>query len=112
MSVSKTSFFQGIVSLLTEMSKTFTGLSKKVDKLEESHEKKKSQLEDLELKMETIIKQHIEMINQIRHVTMLQSDIAKQIVNQHEETENLYKALGLKKDLSYYSFNLHKHEGH
>ena len=112
MSASKTSFFQGIVSLLTEMSKTFTGLSKKVNKLEVSQVEKKLQIEELELKIEMIIKQHIEMINQIRHVTMLQSDIAKQIVNQYEETEKLYKALGLKKDLSYYSFNLHKHEGH
>jgi hypothetical protein len=69
-------------------------------------------VELLELKMDAIIKQHLEMINQIKHVTVLQADIAKQIVIQHETTEELYKALGLKKDLSYYSFKLYNQEGH
>ena len=35
-----------------------------------------------------------------------------QVVKQHSETESLYKALGLKKDLSYYSFNLMNEEEH
>ena len=94
------------------MSKTFIKLSKRVDKIEEKQQAKTLQIETLELKMETIIKQHLEMISQIRHITTLQGDIAKQIVVQHEETDQLYKALGLKKALSYYSFNLHNEQGH
>lgn len=62
--------------------------------------------------MELIIKQHLEVVDQIKQISMLQADIAKQIINQHEDTEQLYKALGLKKDLSYYSFNTHLKEGH
>ena len=61
---------------------------------------------------EIMVKQHLDMIEQIKSISLLQADIAKQIVNQHEETDQLYKALGLKKDLSYYSFNLHNEEGH
>ena len=61
---------------------------------------------------EIMVKQHLDMIEQIKSISLLQADIAKQIVNQHEETDQLYKALGLKKDLSYYSFNLYNEEGH
>ena len=61
---------------------------------------------------EIMVKQHLDMIEQIKSISLLQADIAKQIVNQHEEPDQLYKALGLKKDLSYYSFNLHNEEGH
>jgi len=43
---------------------------------------------------------------------MLQTDIANQILQQHESVEELYKALGLKKDLSYYSFDLMNQEEH
>ena len=38
--------------------------------------------------------------------------IAQQAVHQHESLEELYKALGLKKDLSYYSFNMMDAEEH
>ena len=62
--------------------------------------------------MEEIIKQHELIVKQLGQVSMLQADIAKQVVLQHDETEALMKGLGLKKDLSYYSFNLHKEKGH
>jgi len=62
--------------------------------------------------MELIVTQHLELVKQIKMISMLQSDIANQVVQQHENTEQLYKALGLKKDLSYYSFNLQNEEGH
>ena len=62
--------------------------------------------------MEIIVQQHVEMMHQMKMIGMLQTDIASQIVKQHEETEGLYKALGLKKDLSYYSFNLMNEEEH
>ena len=70
------------------------------------------QLQRIEQTNEIIVKQHLDMIDQLKSISLLQTDIAKQIVNQHEETDQLYKALGLKKDLSYYSFNLHNEEGH
>jgi len=105
MSASKTNFFQGIVSLLTEMSKTFTSLSKRVEKNEEKLQKTEAQLD-------IIIKQHVDLVKQIKMISMLQTDIANQILQQHESVEELYKALGLKKDLSYYSFDLMNQEEH
>ena len=51
-------------------------------------------------------------IKNVKSITQIQGDIAKQIVNQHEEMEQLLKGLGLKKDLSYYSYNIMEQEGH
>lgn len=62
--------------------------------------------------MEVVIKQHIDLISQVKQITGLQSDIAIQVMQQHEELDSILKGLGLKKDLSYYSFNLHKERGH
>jgi len=62
--------------------------------------------------MDIIIKQHIDLVKQIKMISMLQTDIANQIIHQHESVEELYKALGLKKDLSHYSFNLMNEEEH
>ena len=45
-------------------------------------------------------------------LSTLQGDIAKQVVQQNEEVQALYLALGLKKDLSYYSFNIMNEEEH
>ena len=105
MSASKTNFFQGIVSLLKEMSKIFTDLSKRV-----VHNEKK--IQKAESEMEIMITQHVEIIKQLKMVSNLQSEVAQQVVKQHEDTEALYKALGLKKDLSYYSFNMLNEEEH
>lgn len=55
---------------------------------------------------ELLVKQHLEIISQIKQLSTIQSELAQQVVNQHEDMENLYKVLGLKKDLSYYSFNM------
>ena len=51
-------------------------------------------------------------VKNVKSITQIQGDIAKQIVNQHEEMEQLLKGLGLKKDLSYYSYNIMEQEGH
>ena len=80
-----------------------------VEKIQENHSTK---LESVNVKMEIIVKQHLELIASVRGITQVQGDIAKQIVNQHEELDQLYKALGLKKDLSYYSYNIMDQEGH
>lgn len=112
MSASKTNLLQGIALILKEMWKTCTGLSKKVVNLEETQVKHTERLLKIEQTNEIMVKQHLDMIDQIKSISLLQADIAKQIVNQHEETDQLYKALGLKKDLSYYSFNLYNEEGH
>ena len=63
-------------------------------------------------KIETIVKQHVEIVTAIKSLSQVQSDIAQQVLSQHAETQELYKALGLKKDLSYYSYNLQNEEGH
>jgi len=112
MSVSKTNLFQGIALILKEMWKTCTSLSKKVVNLEETQVKHTERLLKIEQTNEIMVKQHLDIIDQVKQISMLQADIAKQIINQHEETDQLYKALGLKKDLSYYSFNLYNEEGH
>ena len=66
----------------------------------------------MEVKLDEVVRQHLEIVKQVKQISILQSDIAKQVINQHQETEALLKGLGLKKDLSYYSFNLHNEEGH
>ena len=60
----------------------------------------------LEQQLKLIAEQHAVMIKNVHSLSLLQQDIAKQIVQQHEEVQALYLALGLKKDLSYYSFNI------
>ena len=112
MSASKTNLFSGIILALKAMWKTCTNLSNRVEKIEALQETQQKKNQAVELQMELIIKQHLDIVDQIKHISMLQADIAKQIISQHEETEQLYKALGLKKDLAYYSFNTHQEEGH
>ena len=69
-------------------------------------EKKTLETKKLEDQMQLILEQHAQMIKNVHSLSMLQQDIAKQIVQQHQDVEALYLALGLKKDLSYYSFNM------
>ena len=108
MSASKTNFFQGIVSLLKEMSKTFTALSNRIENVE----KHLVETKKLEEQMQKLVEQHVVILKNINAVSSLQGDIAKQIVQQQEEVQALYLALGLKKDLSYYSFNILDAEEH
>ncbi len=108
MSASKTNFFQGIASLLKEMSKTFTDLSSRVEKLEEKVDETKKIEEQLIL----LAEQHSIILKSVHSLSTLQQDIAKQIVKQHQDVEALYLALGLKKDLSYYSFDMTNTEEH
>jgi len=69
-------------------------------------------VKEIEQQTEEIVRQHLQVIKQVSQISLLQSDIAKQVIAQHNETEALMKGLGLTKDLSYYSFNLHNEEGH
>ena len=108
MSASKTNFFHGIASLFKEMSKTFTDLSNRVVKLEEKVDETKKIEEQLVL----LAEQHALILKSVHQLSTLQQDIAKQIVQQHQDVEALYLALGLKKDLSYYSFNIMNEEEH
>ena len=112
MSASKTNFWQETILALKEMWKTCTNLSKKVILLDQNQQTNLEKIEFLELQIEEMIEQNKMVISQLAQVTQLQTDIAKQVVTQHHETEALMKGLGLKKDLSYYSFNLHQEEGH
>ena len=66
----------------------------------------------LEEQMEKLVEQHAVILKNISALSTLQGDIAKQIVQQQEEVQALYLALGLKKDLSYYSFNIMDGEEH
>lgn len=108
MSASKTNFFQGIASLLKEMSKTFTDLSKRVENLEE----KVTETKKIEDQLVLLAEQHSVILKSVHSLSTLQQDIAKQVVQQHQDVEALYLALGLKKDLSYYSFNIMDAEEH
>jgi len=108
MSASKTNFFHGIVSLLKEMSKTFTALSNRIESVE-NHLVETKKLED---QLQQILEQHKTLIGNVHALSTLQGDIAKQVVQQNEEVQALYLALGLKKDLSYYSFNIMNEEEH
>ena len=108
MSASKTNFFHGIVSLLKEMSKTFTALSNRIESVE-NHLVETKKLED---QLQQILEQHKTLIGNVHALSTLQGDIAKQVVQQNEEVQALYLALGLKKDLSHYSFNMMDAEEH
>ena len=108
MSASKTNFFHGIASLFKEMSKTFTDLSNRVVKLEE----KVDEATKIEEQLILLAEQHAIILKSVHQLSTLQQDIAKQIVQQHQDVEALYLALGLKKDLSYYSFNITDAEEH
>ena len=66
----------------------------------------------MEMKLDLITAQHIELVANIKSMANIQNEIANQIVSEHEKVEELYKALGLKKDLSYYSFNIMNAEEH
>ena len=112
MSVSKTNFFQETISALKAMWKICTSLSKKVTQLDLKQKKNKKKIGSLELKVQELEHQKLMMVEQLSQITQIQGDIAKQVVAQHNETEALMKGLGLTKDLSYYSFNLHQEEGH
>lgn len=105
MSASKTNFYHVIALLLREMLKTCTNLSKKVATLEE-------QVQETKTHNEMLVAQHLQMLSNLKYLSNLQGEIAQQVVNQHEALEDIYKALGLKKDLSYYSFNLMDEEEH
>lgn len=54
----------------------------------------------------------MEIINHIKQISNVQGEIAQQLVKQHEDIETLYIGLGLKKDLSYYSFDMMNAEEH
>ena len=112
MSVSKINYYHVIASILKEMLKTFTNLSKKAEKLEAKQKSHNEKLKNYDTKLELIVQQHLELVASVKAITQVQGDIAKQILNQHQELDELYKALGLRKDLSYYSYNLMEEEGH
>lgn len=73
----------------------------------------------LETKTETLQKKfdNLELTQsvlaeQLMTISRLQSDIAKQVLKQNEQTEYLYQVLGLKKDLSHYSYDIMNQEEH
>ena len=78
----------------------------------ENIERKMVETKELEDKLQMIITQHATMIKNVHSLSTLQQDIAKQIVQQHQDVHNLYIALGLKKELSYYSFDIMNAEEH
>ena len=70
------------------------------------------EIQNLEKQFKLIAEQHAIVVKNMHSLSLLQQDIAKQIVQQHEEVQALYLALGLKKELSYYSFNISNMEEH
>jgi len=79
-----------------------------VNKLEEEQKT----VAQMEKKVELIATQHIEMFANLKAMANMQNEIAQQVLLEHEKTEELYKVLGLKKDLSYYSFDMMNAEEH
>ena len=79
-----------------------------MEKLEEKVDETKKIEEQLVL----LAEQHSIILKSVHSLSTLQQDIAKQIVKQHQDVEALYLALGLKKDLSYYSFDMTNMEEH
>ena len=75
-------------------------------------ENRLTEMEKVEEQFSLLIEQQGVILKQVHSLSTLQQDIAKQIVQQHEDVEALYLALGLKKDLSYYSFNMMDGEEH
>ena len=73
-----------------------------MSKLEEDQKK----VETMQTKLDIIATQHIEVVANLKAIANMQNEIAQQILLEHEKIEELYKALGLKKDLSYYSYNI------
>ena len=71
-----------------------------------------AEIQNLEKQFKLIAEQHAIVVKNMHSLSLLQQDIAKQIVQQHEEVQALYLALGLKKELSYYSFNISNMEEH
>ena len=112
MTALKTNFLQEIASALKTMWKTCIKLSKKMESLDHRQNQIMEAQKETDVKLDEVVRQHIELINQIKSISLLQADMAKQIISQHEETDSILKGLGLKKDLSYYSFNLQNEEGH
>ena len=70
------------------------------------------EIQNLEKQFKLIAEQHAIVVKNMHSLSLLQQDIAKQMVQQHEEVQALYLALGLKKELSYYSFNISNMEEH
>jgi len=69
-------------------------------------------MDEVKLVNELLVQQHSNVVSQIKQLTVIQGEIAQQVVKQHEEIEALYIALGLKKDLSYYSFDMSNIQEH
>ena len=79
-----------------------------MNKLEEEQKK----IETMQAKLDLIATQHIEVVTNLKAMADMQNQIAQQILLEHEKIEELYKVLGLKKDLSYYSFDIMNAEEH
>lgn len=76
-----------------------------MDKLEEKTIQMSKKIDNFEITQKVLAEQ-------LMTISRLQADIAKQVLKQNEQTEYLYQALGLKKDLSHYSFNIMNEEEH
>ena len=67
---------------------------------------KTSRITEIEKGFIELSSQHVDMVKMQNEMSKIQGDIAKQLLMQHEQIEDLLKALGLKKDLSEYSYNI------
>jgi len=83
-----------------------------VEKIEKNQTLIEKHKEETAAQLSAIIKQHVEIIGHIKQISNVQGEIAQQLVKQHEDIETLYIGLGLKKDLSYYSFDMMNAEEH
>ena len=71
-----------------------------------------TEIEKTEEQLSLLMEQQSLILKSVHSLSNLQQDIAKQLVQQHKDVDALYLALGLRKDLSHYSFNMADEEEH
>lgn len=71
-----------------------------------------TEIEKTEEQLSLLMEQQSLILKSVHSLSNLQQDIAKQLVQQHKDVDALYLALGLRKDLSHYSFNMMDEEEH
>ena len=83
-----------------------------MEKIEKNQTLIERHREDISAQLSAIVEQHLKIVSHIKQLSNVQGEIAQQLVKQHEDIETLYIGLGLKKDLSYYSFDMMNAEEH
>ena len=77
-----------------------------MNEIKETTVDKTSRISEVEKQFIELSSQHVDMVTMQKEMSIIQGDIAKQLLLQHEQIDELLKALGLKRDLSEYSYHI------